>query len=422
MRALGELGFLHPTAIQTEAIPEILNGSDLLGIAATGTGKTAAFALPILHKLAGDRKEGQRQRTKALVLSPTRELAAQTVEAFRRLGRPVGAHPALVVGGLSMRPQIDVLARSPEIVVATPGRLIDHLERGTVRLDSVGFLVLDEFDQMLEVGFLPAVRRIVARLPVDRQTLMFSATMPKEIAALSRQLQRQPKLISVSPPSTPAEKIDQRVVLVEPADKLAVLKTLLEEGDRQSRSLVFTRTKHGADKLVRQLVQAGFEAAAIHGNRSQSQRERALAGFRDGLTPILIATDIAARGIHVDAINLVVNFDMPNVAETYVHRIGRTARAGSGGTAISLCATGEREHLGAIESLIRRTLPAQRHRSAAPSAPNLGPASPPPVAAAPASRQRQPPRRRSDQGYRGHAAPDCGLAQLPMFRPAQSNR
>lgn len=340
-------------------IPPALAGRDVVGIAATGTGKTAAFALPILHQLAGS---GPRvgPGPRALVLCPTRELAAQTAENFRSYGRNLGTRVALIVGGVAWSPQVDALTRGVDVVVATPGRLIDHLRQRTARLGDVKYLVLDEVDHMLEVGFLPAVLQLVERLPAVRQNLFFSATMPPNIEDLARKLLTEPERVMVTPSATPAERIDQRVVMIEQTEKLPLLEAILGRNDHQ-RTLVFTRTKRGADRVANSLAKRNIEAVAIHGDRSQKQRERALAMFRNGRTPVLIATDIAARGVDVEGIGLVINYDMPDVAETYVHRIGRTGRAGASGTAVSFCGHAERPTLRAIEALIRRKLPYERH-------------------------------------------------------------
>jgi ATP-dependent RNA helicase RhlE len=353
--ALTVAGYTQPTPIQTLAIPPVLRGRDLLGIAATGTGKTAAFALPILQRMShGER--ATRGTCRALVLAPTRELASQIAESFRTYGRNLRLTTAVVVGGVSARPQEAALAKGVDILVATPGRLIDHMGAGIVRLSDARVLVLDEADHMLDLGFIPAVRRIVGKMPRDRQTLLFSATMPREIRALADDFLHDPETVSAAPPATLAERIDQRVVHVETARKAGFLAGLLSETGH-GRALVFTRTKRGADRVAKSLAQAGIKAVAIHGNKSQSQRERALAGFRAGFAPVLVATDIAARGIDVDGIELVVNYDLPNVPETYVHRIGRTARAGAAGKAIAFCTPEERPLLRGIEALTRTRIP-----------------------------------------------------------------
>ena len=362
LRALESEGYERPTPIQAQAIPHVISGRDLLGIAQTGTGKTAAFALPILHRLANAPKRPGRGRCRVLVLSPTRELASQIGESFRTYGRHLNLRTAVIFGGVGHRPQSDALARGLDVLVATPGRLIDHMQTGAVSFAETEVVVLDEADQMLDMGFIHAIRKIVPRLPKERQNLFFSATMPKEIAALASDLLRDPVQVSVAPVATTAERIDQRVIFVETARKRDLLAEILK-GEKLGRTLVFTRTKHGADRVVRHLEQDGIRAAAIHGNKSQSQRERALGGFRTGETPILVATDIAARGIDVDGVTHVINFDLPNVPESYVHRIGRTARAGADGSAISFCDGEERAYLRAIEKLTRQKIPATDRRA-----------------------------------------------------------
>ena len=363
LKALATEGYVTPTPIQAQAIPHVMQGRDLLGIAQTGTGKTAAFALPVLHRLMADRRRPERNSCRVLVLSPTRELASQIAESFTTYGQHLGFVIATVFGGVPIRRQIDRLVRGVDILVATPGRLIDHLDQRTLRLDKIETFVLDEADQMLDMGFMPALKRIVPLLPRSRQSLFFSATMPREIGALADDLLRDPVKVSVTPVAQTADRVDQRVILVEQAQKRHVLADLIKS-ENMDRVLVFSRTKHGADRVVRHLGEDGIGAVAIHGNKSQPQRERALASFKSGQTRVLIATDIAARGIDIDAVSHVVNFDLPNVSESYVHRIGRTARAGATGQAISLCAGDERAHLRAIEKLIRQTLPVEDRRSA----------------------------------------------------------
>ena len=349
-------GYTTPTPIQAQAIPFILEGRDLLGLAATGTGKTAAFSLPILHRLTSKDGRTQRGRCRALILSPTRELADQIGESIRTYGRNSGLSSVVVVGGVPYGRQTAALTRGVDIIVATPGRLLDHIEAKHVRLDDVECFVLDEADHMLDLGFVPAIRRIVRLLPKERQNLFFSATMPKEIGVLAAEMLRNPERVSVTPPSTPAERIAQSVRFVESKERLGLLADAVS-GKGNYRVLVFTRTKRGADRVVRDLDNRRIGAAAIHGNKSQPQRVRALNGFKDGSTPILVATDIAARGIDVDGIDLVVNYDLPNVPETYVHRIGRTARAGNSGVALSFCCPEDVSLLKAIEKLIRRQIP-----------------------------------------------------------------
>ncbi|WP_439577762.1 DEAD/DEAH box helicase [Elioraea sp.] len=368
LEALAEEGYDSPTPIQAQAIPTLLNGRDLIGIAQTGTGKTAAFALPILNRLR-DRRPTPKRACRALILSPTRELASQIADSFRTYGRHLGVRVATVFGGVGHQPQVAALARGVDILVATPGRLIDHLQGRTAFLDAVEVFVLDEADQMLDMGFIQPIRRIVSYLPAQRQTLLFSATMPQAIASLANDLLKDPVRVSVAPVATTVDKVEQRVIHVAQGDKRMLLAKLLK-GEAEGRTLVFVRTKHGADRVVRQLEADGIAANAIHGNRSQGQREAALRKFRDGAVPVLVATDIAARGIDVDGVTHVINLDLPNVPEQYVHRIGRTARAGAAGVAISFCSAEERPFLRDIEKLIRRALPAEGEpvRAAAPTA------------------------------------------------------
>jgi ATP-dependent RNA helicase RhlE len=353
LRAIATEGYSTPTPIQTQAIPPALAGRDLLGCAQTGTGKTAAFALPILHRLHAARPTaGAGRKIRALVLSPTRELAAQIAESFSAYGRNTPLRNAVIYGGVNQNPQVKALRNGADIVVATPGRLLDLMEQGHVDLRSVEVFVLDEADRMLDLGFLPDIRRIVAGLPKERQTLFFSATMPEDIRRLAQSILRDPLSVHVAPVSSTADRIEQSVYHVASGEKSALLRRLLGDA-REARALVFTRTKRRADRVVKDLTRAGIRAAAIHGNKSQSAREQALDGFRSRRLPVLVATDIAARGIDVDGISHVFNYDLPQVAETYVHRIGRTARAGASGIAVSFCDHEERRDLHAIERLIR---------------------------------------------------------------------
>jgi len=361
-RALAEEKYLTPTPIQAQTIPVALSRRDVVGIAQTGTGKTAAFALPILHHLFADRGRPQRKTCRVLVLSPTRELSGQILDSFRAYGRHLHVSATLAIGGVSIGPQVRALQNGVDVLVATPGRLLDLVTSNALRLGEVEFLVLDEADRMLDMGFIHDVRRIVAMLPARRQTLFFSATMPPAIAALADQMLRDPAKVAVTPVASTVDLVEQRVIRADRAAKPAILAEILRR-ESVERALVFTRTKHGADKVVRGLVRAGIAAEAIHGNKSQPQRERVLAAFRNGQVRTLVATDIAARGIDVDAISHVVNFDLPNVPETYVHRIGRTARAGAAGVAISLCDREEAAYLRDIEKLIRMSIPATDHRS-----------------------------------------------------------
>ena len=355
LKAVATEGYTVPTPIQTQAIPPALAGRDVQGIAQTGTGKTAAFALPILQRLGASKARPAPKTCRALVLAPTRELASQIAESFRAYGRHTGLTVALVFGGVPKPRQTRQLAGGVDVLVATPGRLLDHLNDRAVRLDSVEVLVLDEADHMLDLGFIIPIRRIAALVPARRQTLLFTATMPPEIAKLADGLLREPVHVSVAPVATTAERVSQHVVFVETSAKRSALRDLLAKS--KGRTLVFTRTKHGADRVVKYLDEYGVPSAAIHGNKSQGQRERALAGFRAGTTRVLVATDIAARGIDVDDVTHVINFDLPNVPESYVHRIGRTARAGASGVAISLCGPEERPFLRDIEKLIRAKVP-----------------------------------------------------------------
>ncbi len=361
LKALEAEGYTQPTPIQAQAIPAVLTGSDMLGIAQTGTGKTAAFALPILHRLAADRKPAPRKGCRALVLSPTRELASQIADSFRVYGRHMQLSVTTVFGGVGHRPQIRALSSGVDILIATPGRLLDHIGERVANLQGTEILVLDEADQMLDMGFVKPIRQIVSGLSMRRQTLFFSATMPGEIRKLAGEFLRDPVTVAVTPVSATADRIDQRVIHVEARKKRALLAELLAD-EAMSRTLVFTRTKRGADRVAKHLTAAGIEVAAIHGNKSQRQREDALDAFRRAKISVLVATDIAARGIDVDQVSHVINFELPEVPEAYVHRIGRTARAGASGSAISLCDNAERDLLRAIERLTRQTIPSEDRR------------------------------------------------------------
>ncbi|WP_081536246.1 DEAD/DEAH box helicase [Rhodovulum sp. P5] len=343
------LGMSKPTPIQAKAIPHALQGRDVLGIAQTGTGKTAAFGLPLVIAMSADTARPAPRGVRGLVLAPTRELATQIVATLQALSGDLRI--SLVVGGKSINVQIKQLARGTDILVATPGRLIDLIDRRAVDLGQTRFLVLDEADQMLDIGFVHALRRIAPLLGKQRQTMMFSATMPKQIAALARDYLSDPVRVEVSPPGRAAEKVAQSVHFVAKDQKQALLIDLLD-GHRDDRALVFARTKHGAERLMKQLERAGFAAASIHGNKSQGQRDRALAAFRDGTVRVLVATDVAARGIDIPGVGHVYNFDLPNVPENYVHRIGRTARAGRDGRAVAFCTSDEMGELRAIEKVL----------------------------------------------------------------------
>ena len=354
-RALQAEAYLNPTPIQAQAIPPLLEGRDLLGIAQTGTGKTAAFALPLLQRLADQREERRHRAPRALILAPTRELAIQIGDALGTYGRHLGLRKAVIFGGVGQQPQVRALGRGLDIVVATPGRLLDLMRQGHVKLHQVSTLVLDEADRMLDMGFIRDVRRIVAALPKQRQTLLFSATMPPDVAKLAAEILHRPLRVEVTPKAVAVERIEQQVHFVEAKSKRALLVELLADRGL-ARVIVFTRTKHGAERVARHLDKAGIAAGAIHGGKSQGARQRALAEFRSGKARVLVATDIAARGIDVDGVSHVINFEIPNQPESYVHRIGRTARAGAEGIAISLCDAAERGHLKAIEKLTKRPL------------------------------------------------------------------
>jgi ATP-dependent RNA helicase RhlE len=359
-RAVEAAGYQTATPIQLAAIPPLLLGRDLVGCAQTGTGKTAAFALPTLQRLHArmEHQPGQprSRQIRTLVLAPTRELATQIGDSFRTYGRFTGLRHTVIFGGVGQNPQVKALRQGVEIVIATPGRLLDLMNQGFVDLSRVEILILDEADQMFDMGFIRDLRRIVSRVPRQRQTLLFSATMPAEIRALADELLSDPVSVSVARESTPAERIEQSVYHIERPAKPQLLARYLREQAAQ-RALVFTRTKHGADKLVKSLHAAGIRAEAIHGNKSQNARQRALAQFKSQHPPVLVATDIAARGLDIDGVSHVVNFDLPNSPEIYVHRIGRTARAGAAGVAITFCDREERGMLRDIERLTRQRLP-----------------------------------------------------------------
>lgn len=355
LRAVAEDGYTTPTPIQVQAIPHILAGSDLLGCAQTGTGKTAAFALPILHRMDQARRPATPGAPRVLVVCPTRELAAQIGDSFRDYGRHLRFRQSVIFGGVGQNPQVRALVRGVHVLVATPGRLLDLMNQRHVRLDGLDTFVVDEADRMLDMGFLPDLKRIVARLPARRQSLFFSATLPERIVELARQWLHNPVHVSTPPPATNVELIEQRVLFVEQNDKRALLADLLQSS-QASRVLVFTRTKRRADQVARHLSQSGIRADAIHGNKSQTTRQRLLQGFRNGAMRVLVATDLASRGIDVDGVTHVINYDMPHEPESYVHRIGRTGRAGVTGTAWSFCGNDERGCLVTIERLIRRQL------------------------------------------------------------------
>jgi ATP-dependent RNA helicase RhlE len=400
LRAVRFEGYTEPTPIQAQAIPYVLEGRDVLGCAQTGTGKTAAFALPILQRLAAGRPDTHPAFIRALILSPTRELATQIGDSFAAYGRHTRLKHTVVFGGVGQSPQVKAVRRGVDILVATPGRLLDLMGQGLIRLEHVEVFVLDEADRMLDMGFIHDVRRIIRALPSRRQTLLFSATMPLAVQELVRDMLVDPVKIEVVPQATPVPEVTQAVFFVEKDDKRALLEYLLRDGTI-TRALVFTRTKYGADKLAKQLRKARINADAIHGNKSQGAREQALRNFKSGATRVLIATDIVARGIDVESISHVIIYDLPNEPESYVHRIGRTARAGSAGVAYSFCAADERKYLQDIERLIRmRVTVVPEHPYASP----LGIPAPTDLRPKNASRQAQPannrPRGRRRSGNR----------------------
>jgi ATP-dependent RNA helicase RhlE len=356
LRAISDEGYTTPSPIQEKSIPVLLKGMDLLGVAQTGTGKTAAFALPLLHRIAATGNKSLPRRPRALILAPTRELAGQINDSLKAYGRNLPLRSSAVFGGASIRSQIKLLAKGVHIIVATPGRLLDLMNQGHIQLDAVEVFILDEADRMLDMGFIPDVKKITAALPQSRQTVMFSATMPKSIQGLADGLLKEPVRVEVSPGATTAEKVEQKVLFVAKEKKRALITELMTD-ENIERVLVFTRTKHGADRVARHLDQSGTKSAAIHGNKSQNARQRALDSFRSGKIRALVATDIAARGIDVDGVTHVINFDLPNEPESYVHRIGRTARAGEKGIALSFCDHEERGYLRDIERVIRQSVP-----------------------------------------------------------------
>jgi len=362
--ALAAENYVRPTPIQARTFPLLAAGKDLLGIAETGTGKTAAFALPILQRLAAERSPQRPGAPRVLILAPTRELASQIGGRFRAYGQRLPLRTTVIFGGVNQHHQVKALKAGIDILIATPGRLLDLCQQRHVRLDRVSILVLDEADRMLDMGFIHDMRKIVALCPRGRQTLLFSATMPPAIAKLAQDILDQPIRVDIAPAKIAVERIDQRVFFVGAKEKRALLEALLSD-QAMDRVLIFTRTKRGADRVCRNLVQAGFSAAALHGNKAQNARVRALEAFRNGGVRVLVATDIAARGIDVPNISHVVNYELPNEPESYIHRIGRTARAGAGGAALSFCDTSERPHLLAIERLMRAPIAVAEHRLAA---------------------------------------------------------
>ena len=356
LKAIEKQGYTNPTPIQEQAIPILLNGHDLLGVAQTGTGKTAAFGIPILNHLLKENNTGGKRKIKALVVTPTRELAIQIAESFRAYGQFTNLRNTVIFGGVKQSKQVASLQQGVDILVATPGRLLDLMNQGYISFSNLKYVVLDEADQMLDMGFIHDVKKIIAKLPPKRQSLFFSATMPKSIVDLSQKMLGDFKRVTIKPQQATAEKVEQGVYFVSKNNKPKLLIHLLE-GRSSDSVLVFSRTKHGANKIVKVLDKANIKSAAIHGNKSQLQRQKALGAFKDGSLKVLIATDIAARGIDVDDLALVINYDLPNVSETYVHRIGRTGRASASGIALSFCMGDERPYLKDIENLIKQQVP-----------------------------------------------------------------
>ncbi len=404
LRAVTDEGYETPTPVQAEAIPHILAGRDVLASAQTGTGKTAAFALPILHRLSLEQPTPQRRPTpiRCLLLAPTRELALQIQDSLRCYGRHLRLRSAVVMGGVGQEPQVRALQRGVEILVATPGRLMDLIQQGFVKLDAVETLVVDEADRMLDMGFLPDLRRIIQKLPVVRQTVMFSATFPPPIAELANSVLRDPVRVRIAPTKSNTPNIEQAVCFVPQEHKTTLLASLLQS-EAIGRVIVFTRTKRGADRVAEQLNRAGIRADAIHGNKSQGARRRILESFKSKRPPILVATDLAARGIDVDDVSHVFNFDLPDEPETYVHRIGRSGRAGAAGKAMAFCGGDERHRLMAIERLLRCKLFEYRDE-AIEALPRAAKQAQPPRRAP----QQQPPRRAT-----GRSAPPVAVQQRP---------
>ncbi len=355
LRALEEKGYTNPTPIQQDAIPVVLQKSDMFGLAQTGTGKTAAFSIPIIQHLYENKVSGKQREIKALILTPTRELAIQINDCIKEYTKYTGLRHCVIYGGVKQKAQTDELRKGIDILVATPGRLLDLMNQGFINLNAIRHFVLDEADRMLDMGFIHDIKRLLPKLPKDKQTLLFSATMPSAISALSRSILRNPIKVEVAPVSSVVDTIQQSVYFVEKQEKKDLLIELLKKDKKQS-VLIFSRTKHGADKIARILCKAGIGSEAIHGNKSQNARQRALASFKSHKTRVLVATDIAARGIDVNQLELVINYDLPDVPETYVHRIGRTGRAGNSGTALTFCAQDERALLRDIQKLTGKTL------------------------------------------------------------------
>lgn len=411
--AVNEQGYDTPTPIQAKAIPVVMKGGDLIGLAQTGTGKTAAFVLPLIHQLLKENKQAPGRSCRALILAPTRELAAQIEASVKAYTAHTKLTCAVVFGGVKAGPQIRTLARGVDILVATPGRLLDHLGERKARLDLTRFVVLDEADQMLDLGFIPAIRRLLKAVGPERQTLMFSATMPAQIRKLADDFLSHPETVAVTPQSKPVERIEQKVFYTDASDKPSVLVDLMAP-EAGKRTIIFTRTKYGADRVAKRLENYGHKANAIHGNKSQNQRIRALDAFKSGEAPVLVATDIAARGIDVDGVELVINYELPNVAESYVHRIGRTARAGAEGRAIALCAPDERGLLEAIEKIMGLSIQGL----------NDAPPRPKGDAAKPKARRRSNARRKPAGGPSQGGKPKqaSGNAESGKAKPARNKR
>lgn len=420
LRAIGEKGYTDPTPIQQQAIPPVLEGRDLQGCAQTGTGKTAAFTLPMLQLLAAEPAPKGRRLIRALVLTPTRELAIQIDECCRDYARYTPIRHCVIFGGVNQRPQVDALQKGVDLLVATPGRLLDLIGQGYVTLDTIRFFVLDEADRMLDMGFIHDIRRILPLLPERRQTLFFSATMPESIAALAAKILRNPVLVTVTPPASVVETIAQTVHFAEKAEKSQLLIDLLSASDAQ-QVLVFSRTKHGADKLAKILNRAGIRSCAIHGNKSQNARVKAMNDFKSGECRVMIATDIAARGIDIDQLPLVINYELPEVAETYVHRIGRTGRAGHEGAAWSFCSEDEFEYLCDIQKLTGLTIPTEGpvpEYALRKAAPARKPAQK--AAQRPARTQEPKPARNAGAKSAQRPARDADAGQQPAQRPARN--
>ena len=354
-RAVDGEKYTTPTPIQRKSIPHLLQGRDLLGCAQTGTGKTAAFALPVLQRLSGEKRTPGAKGARSLILAPTRELAVQISDSFRVYGKHLNMKQTVIYGGVSPKLQISALKRGVDILISTPGRLLDLYQQGFLRLDNIEVFVLDEADRMLDMGFLPDIKKIYAMTPEKRQSMLFSATLPEDILRLTKQFLKDPVRISVNPPASTVDKIDQRVLFVDRENKGALLEAVLQETSFE-RALVFSRTKHGANRIVRNLGKAKIKADTIHGNKSQASRMEALRKFRSGKVRVLVATDVASRGLDVEGISHVINYELPNEAESYVHRVGRTARAGASGVALSFCDHGEKGYLRKIEKTINMTV------------------------------------------------------------------